>query len=130
MHFFGSKHFLPERFILSSIAPSSTERTVPDPLCINDSFLFWKVAVKSPLEIIFTWQVNDKNKLLRGCTMLSCDPKIKKVYHGNCLDASVKQSKVFENIVLPFHDKYARFLLGGMVKELEAKSSLVMEKES
>mmetsp|Transcript_16421 Transcript_16421/g.21786 ORF Transcript_16421/g.21786 Transcript_16421/m.21786 type:complete len:277 (+) Transcript_16421:29-859(+) len=150
--FFGSKYFLPERLLLTSIckcvnnknrllsssySPSMTLETtmktaeivtiLPNPLGLNDSFLFWKVVEKSKLELTLTWEIEN---VLKGCTMLSCDPKNRKVYVGSCMDQFKnsssfffdKKGSIFQNVVVPLHQRYSFYLLRGMVQELETKA--------
>jgi hypothetical protein len=53
--------------------------------------------------------------------MLAYDPSLKKVYHGNCID--VAEERVKSSLGIRMHVHYAKYLLGGMVRELEILSS-------
>jgi len=115
--FFGSKHFMLERMILTPIHSFSGESSasIPSSLRLNDRFLQWRVACKSPLELIFSWQVSN----VKGVTMLAFDPALRKAYHGNCID--IKEETLNRPIAtagIRLHKTYAQFLLDGMVKEL------------
>lgn len=55
--FFASAAFAPERTILS-LATSGPGKALPDiSFNVGESHLLWTVAVKSPLEIILTWEL-------------------------------------------------------------------------
>ena len=59
---------------------------------------------------------NGKAWHVRGCTQLSFDPKIRRIYMGNAFDG---MSKVVESAMVPAHQKYTIFLLEGLVEDLE-----------
>lgn len=115
--FFGSKHFMPERIILTPIHLLSGESStsIPSSFQLKDRFLQWTVVSKSPLELIFSWQVTN----VKGVTMLAFDPALQKVYHGNCINIKEEAlDKPLAAIGIRLHKVYAEFLLAGMVSEL------------
>jgi hypothetical protein len=119
--FFGSSQFLPQRML---ITPFFEHSQLPDVFSLGTQYLPWTVAVQSPLETICTYERTFKftNVKVRGCTMIAYDPKLRRVYHGNCIESSAAtQSNIFR-IMTPMHVKYARMLLSGMVQDIEAKS--------
>ncbi|KAL3767508.1 hypothetical protein ACHAWU_000171 [Discostella pseudostelligera] len=121
--FFGSRSFMTEKIFLSSmnsifhLYPEGST-ILPAQFNMNDRFLHWKVSSKSPLEIIYTYQIDGLH--FRGCTMLAYDPSLNKVYHGNCIDVS--EERVNSSLGIRIHVHYAKYLLGGMVSEMEILS--------
>jgi hypothetical protein len=122
--FFGSRSFKAERVLLSSL--NSVFRTypegstiLPEQFNLNDRYLYWKASLISPLETIFTYQIDRLH--LRGCTMLAYDPTLKKVFHGNCID--IAEDRVQSSLGVRMHVGYAKYLLAGMVRELEILAS-------
>ena len=130
---FASRRFAPERLLLGAYASVFCKRpskSVPTRFDVGDSFIVWTVAAKSPLELILTWEFppkwgaedlsddngNGKAWQVRGCTQLSFDPKIRRIYMGNAFDG---MSKVVESAMVPAHQKYTIFLLEGLVEDLE-----------
>lgn len=117
--FFGSKHFLTERMILTPIytLSGSSSITLPRSFAMNDRFLAWRVAMKSPLELILSWNVSNVN----GVTMFAYDPSLRKVYHGNCINVAEDtiQDRPLAMRGIQLHNRYAQFLLDGMVEEIE-----------
>jgi hypothetical protein len=118
--FFGSRSFMAERLFLSAL--NSVFRMypegatiLPDQFNVNDRYLQWRVSVKSPLEIIYTYQIGGLH--FRGCTMLAYDPSLRRVYHGNCIDTA--DERVKSSFGVRVHARYAEFLLDGMVRDLE-----------
>mmetsp|Transcript_10096 Transcript_10096/g.15655 ORF Transcript_10096/g.15655 Transcript_10096/m.15655 type:complete len:223 (-) Transcript_10096:8-676(-) len=115
--FFGSKHFMPERMILTPIHLLSDESStsIPSSFQVKDRFLQWTVVCKSPLELILSWQVSN----VKGVTMLAFDPALRKAYHGNCINITEKAlDRPLAATGLQLHKQYAHFLLDGMVKHL------------
>lgn len=115
--FFGSKHFMPERMILTPIHLLSGESStsIPSSFQLKDRFLQWTAVSKTPLEVILSWQVSS----VRGVTMLAFDPALHKVYHGNCIN--IKEEALDRPLAangIRLHKLYAQFLLDGMVGEL------------
>ena len=108
--YFGSNHFLPERIGLTPFFYQHSD--MPTRFEQSDSFLVWTVAVRAPLEIICTW-----NGPFRGCTMLAFDPKLRKVFHGTCIHTA--STSPLQKSLTPFHIRYSKFLLTGMVQQLE-----------
>ena len=122
--FFGSRRFTAEKIFISSLNSifhlyPEGSTILPAQFNMNDRFLHWNVSSKSPLEIIYTYQIDVFH--FRGCTMLAYDPSLKKVYHGNCID--VAEERVKSSLGIRMHVHYAKYLLGGMVRELEILSS-------
>ena len=121
--FFGSKHFMAERMVLTPIylLSSTSSTTLPCTFSMNDRFLTWRVVTKSPLELILSWQVGN----VKGVTMMGFDPSQRKAYHGNCID--IKEDTLnnmpFVMSGIRLHKTYAQFLLDGMVKELTRMST-------
>ena len=93
--------------------------TLPKEFKVKDQFLLWQVVVKSPLELILSYEIETLN--FRGLTMLAFDPSLRKVYHGNCID--VREERLvqgfFPKKAVQLHVAYAKFLLDGMTDELE-----------
>lgn len=109
-----------ERVFLSSL--NSVFRTypesstiLPDQFNLNGRYLHWKASLIAPLEIMYTYQIDGLH--LRGCTMLAYDPSLKKVYHGNCID--IAEERVQSSLGVRMHVRYAKYLLDGMIRELE-----------
>ena len=122
LSFFGSNHFTVERTMLS---PFLSATKMPPVFTIDQQYLAWKVVVNSPLEIICEWELGNNRDLI-GCTMIAFDPKLRRVYHGNCVHSSVAENKLFKAFV-PIHTRYANFLLKGMVDDIERKCKLERE---
>ncbi len=118
--FFSSKHFLPERFVLtflfslfgSSLPQTQTSTpkpqsltstsndtvtitTMPSSFVTGTKYLAWTVASQSPLEVICTWQFNFNSFNVKGCTMIAYDPLLRRVYHGNCFCTHSSSSSSF-----------------------------------
>lgn len=53
--------------------------------------------------------------------MLAFDPSLRRVYHGNVINVAEKRTKeeFLPDMGSKMHVKYAKFLLDGMVEELE-----------
>lgn len=112
--FFASAAFAPERTILS-LATSGPGKALPDvSFNVGDSHLLWTVAAKSPLEIILTWELESLG-LAKGVTQLAFDPSLRRVYQGNALN----QVPAWAESLIPLHERYANYLLQGMVDEIE-----------
>ena len=124
--FFGSTNFAGERMVLSSLnsmlslyPEENNAATLPDKFNLGDTYLQWKVTMKAPLELICSWNVEKLN--IKGCTMMAFDPSLRYVYHGNCIDmANDKLRGELPQMGIKMHEKYANFLLDGMVHELES----------
>uniref|UniRef100_A0A7S0AG57 Uncharacterized protein n=1 Tax=Minutocellus polymorphus TaxID=265543 RepID=A0A7S0AG57_9STRA len=113
--FFSSDAFAPERTILSLAPNSSPSQAMSDAsFNIGETHLVWTVAVKSPLEMILTWELESLG-LAKGATQLAFDPSTRRVFQGNALDR-VPQWAV---PLIPLHERYAEYLLQGMVDEIE-----------
>ena len=115
--FFASAAFAPERTILS-LATSGPGKALPDTSIsfnVGESHLLWTVAVKSPLEIILTWELESLG-LTKGATQLAFDPSLRRVYQGNALN----QVPAWAESLIPLHERYAKYLLQGMVDEIES----------
>ncbi len=115
--FFGSYRFLPERCVLTPFFHNHS--TLPNIFSSSTRFLAWTVKVDTPLETICTWEFYG----FRGCTMVGFDPSLRRVYHGNCIHFSATKSALFIKL-LPVHERYACFLLNGMVYEIEKQSQV------
>ncbi|KAL9188472.1 hypothetical protein ACHAXT_006850 [Thalassiosira profunda] len=114
--FFGSNSFLAERALLS-LYPKEA-KSLPTKFNVNDQYLQWKVAMKSPLELILSYNV--ERLQFRGCTMLAFDPSLRKAFHGNCIDVTeVRMQGPIARFGVQMHVKYAEYLLEGMCAELE-----------
>lgn len=75
--------------------------------------------MNAPLELICSWGVERHD--IKGCTMLAFDPSLGKVYHGNCINVQMQRLQGHElRHFMKLHVRYAKFLLGGMVGELES----------
>lgn len=120
--FFGSKNFMAERMILTPIytLSGSSSISLPRSFSMNDRYLAWTVAMKSPLELILSWNVSNVN----GVTMFAYDPSLRKVYHGNCINiaADTLHDRPLALRGIQLHSRYAQFLLDGMVEEIEELS--------
>ena len=115
--YFGSPRFYPERMLLWLLSPFLFDTMhLPQEFRKGDSFLVWEVASKSPLELICSWNLGN----IKGLTMVAFDPKLRRLYHGNCIDSVTSESSVFKTSV-PLHSLYAKYLLGGMKNMLENK---------
>lgn len=123
--FFGSRRFLPEKYFLTatnsvfSLYPNTA--TSSSEFQLNDRYLQWKVTLNAPLELICSWGIEKYD--IKGCTMMAFDPSLRKVYHGNCVNITMQTLEGFEfRHVTRLHALYAKFLLGGMVDELESRT--------
>jgi len=121
--FFGSKSFMGEKLVLSSLNtlfsfyPVGTT-TIPTHFKLNGQYLLWTVTAKSPLELICSYKLAGLN--IKGCTMLAFDPSLRKAYHGNVIDVTEEVTRGFlTEIGIRMHVNYAEFLLAGMANELE-----------
>ena len=115
--FFGSNSFLAERTLLS-LYPKEATSSLPTEFNVDEQYLQWKVAMKSPLELILSYYVEGLQ--FRGCTMLAFDPSLRKAYHGNCIDITEERMQgPIARYGVQMHVKYAGFLLDGMSAELE-----------
>ena len=113
--FFDSAAFAPERTILS-LSTNGPGKALPDmSFNVGESHLLWTVAVKSPLEIILTWELKSLG-FAKGATQLAFDPSLRRVYQGNALD----QVPEWAASLVPLHERYAKYLLQGMVDEIES----------
>ena len=113
--FFDSAAFAPERTILS-LSTNGPGKALPDmSFNVGESHLLWTVAVKSPLEIILTWELESLG-FAKGATQLAFDPSLRRVYQGNALD----QVPEWATSLVPLHERYAKYLLQGMVDEIES----------
>ena len=115
--FFGSSRFAPERAIMSPFFYSRAH--LPDSFEEKDQFLAWEVASKTPLELICSWELLGT----KGLTMMAFDAKLRRLYHGNCVDSLTSKNGVGKALI-PFHTHYAKFLLGGMADALEQRAIL------
>ena len=121
--FFGSRNFIAEKIALSSLDSLLSlypegATTLPKEFGLNNQYLQWKVTMKAPLELIWSYQIVRLN--LRGCTMVAFDPALRRAYHGNCFDVAEKRIEgFFLTNGIYMHTKYAEFLLDGMVESLE-----------
>ncbi len=123
--FFGSNRFIPERYLLTPFFFRNNNHNLPNVFSTNEKFLAWTVIVHSPLETICTWEFGQS---VKGCTMIGFDPKLRRVYHGNCIHSSVTD-KAFFHASLPIHVRYAKFLLNGMVYKIESQSRVASDKK-
>ena len=114
--FFGSNRFLPERCMLTLIFRENY--ILPDVFNTDSKFLAWNVAAHTPLETICTWELR---QTVKGCTMIGFDPQLRRIYHGNCIHSSFADNDMFR-AMLPLHNNYAKFLLNGMVNQIEDQS--------
>mmetsp|Transcript_13823 Transcript_13823/g.16709 ORF Transcript_13823/g.16709 Transcript_13823/m.16709 type:complete len:222 (+) Transcript_13823:14-679(+) len=114
--YFGSSRFAPEHVIMRPFF--SQHSSLPPKFEINTKFMVWDTKVVSPYELICTWRMPSSS--IHGCTMVGFDPMSRKVYHGNCLSTEWISSARF---LLPLHEKYAQFLMHGMVNHLEKLST-------
>ena len=112
--FFSSRRFYPERMLMTPFLYDKMH--VPE-FREGDKFLAWEVISKSPLELICSWNLGK----VQGLTTVAFDPKLRRLYHGNCIDFDTADSRVFQAL-LPLHCHYAKFLLGGMKDVLEKKA--------
>ena len=112
--FFSSRRFYPERMLMTPFLYDKMH--VPE-FREGDKFLAWEVISKSPLELICSWNLGK----VQGLTTVAFDPKLRRLYHGNCIDFDTSDSRVFQALV-PLHCHYAKFLLGGMKDVLERKT--------
>ena len=123
--FFGSSNFMGEKMVLSSLNSLfslyhvDAATTLPKEFRVKDQFLLWQVVVKSPFELILSYEIETLK--FRGLTMLAFDPSLRKVYHGNCIDVREEriQKGFFPKKGVQLHVAYAKFLLDGMTDELE-----------
>ena len=120
--FFGSSAFQAEKYFLTamnsifSLHPK-TATTMPD-FQLNDRYLQWRVSMNAPLELICTWELERYG--IKGNTMMAFDPSLRKVYHGNCINISIQQlGGLGYSHAMKLHVIYAKFLMNGMVNELE-----------
>jgi hypothetical protein len=112
--FYGSKRFAPERTLLSLASSGGVNTSKPDAFDVGETYLLWTVAVKSPLELILKWELKSLG-LMKGATQLAFDPKIRRVYQGNAIDCV----PAWAEPLLPAHERYATYLLSGMVDDIE-----------
>ena len=118
--FFGSKSFGGEKMILSTLNSYPSDAITLPNFKLNDQYLQWKVRMKTPIELICSYSVDVERLKFRGCTMLAYDPSLRKVYHGNCINVAEERIKgFFPELGIQLHVKYAKFLLDGMVAELD-----------
>jgi len=121
--FFGSRNFMAENILLSSLDSLFTlypegAKTLPTEFGFNSQYLLWKVSMKAPLELICSYQIEGLN--FRGITMVAFDPALRRAYHGNCINVTEKRIQgFFLKKGIHMHTKYAEFLLNGMVESLE-----------
>ena len=117
--FFSSDAFAPERTILSLAPNSGPSQSLSDSsFNIGETHLLWTVAVKSPLEMILTWELESLGRL-KGATQLAFDPAMRRVYQGNALDRVPQWAMP----LIPLHERYAEYLLHGM-SEIEKHAAL------
>lgn len=112
--FFSSAAFVPERFILNLATSAPTKALSDASFNVGESHLVWSVAAKSPLEMILTWELESMG-LAKGATQLAFDPSLRRLYQGNAL----KQVPDWAVPLLPLHERYAKYLLQGMVDVVE-----------
>lgn len=123
--FFGSNRFLAEKYFLTAINSAvslypDTTTTLPE-FHMNDRYLQWRVTMHAPLELICSWGLERYD--IKGCTMMAFDPSLRKVYHGNCINIPMQRLDGFEfRHAMKLHVWYAKFLLDGMVAELESSA--------
>ena len=118
--FFSSDAFAPERTILSLAPNSGPSQSLSDSsFNIGETHLLWTVAVKSPLEMILTWELESLGRL-KGATQLAFDPAMRRVYQGNALDRVPQWAMP----LIPLHERYAEYLLQGLVSEIEKHAAL------
>lgn len=120
--FFRSTNFSPEKCFLLAINYAFSfypKQAVNMPeFQLNDQYLQWRVTMKAPMELICTWELERYG--LKGCSMMAFDPSLCKAHHGNCINIPTKQLEGFKyRSAMKLHELYAKFLLDGMVKELE-----------
>jgi len=102
---------------LLSLYPTNAT-TLPSVFNMRDQYLHWKVTSLAPSEIILSYNIERLS--FRGATMLSFDPSLRKVYHGNCIDVNNEKMKGFiPELAIQMHVKYAELLLNDMVEDLE-----------
>lgn len=123
--FFGSNAFAAEKMFLSVLnSLYSNERATSNPpstFQLGDTYLQWTVTSKTPLELIFSWNIESAE--VKGCTMVAFDPSSRKAFHGNCFNVSEERIQgVLPEMGIQMHVKYATFLLDGMIDELEVMS--------
>ena len=113
--FFASAAFAPERTILT-LATGGQSKATPDiAFNVGEGHLLWTVVVKSPLEMILTWELESLG-LAKGATQLAFDPSLRRVYQGNALN----HVPAWAESLIPLHERYAKYLLQGMVDEIES----------
>jgi hypothetical protein len=112
--FFGSTRFYPERMLLTPFLQD--KKHLPEEFREGDKFLAWEVTSKSPLELICSWNLGNT----KGFTMMAFDPKLRRLYHGSCVDR-ISSGRGHFKLLIPFHVIYAKFLLHGMKNVLENK---------
>lgn len=136
--YFGSMAFLPERILMTPVmAFAQRQLTLPSSFHVNDQFLAWDVISKAPVELICESKnriANDdsginsnsnsnSDRKVKGLTMMAFDAPLNRVYHGNCLRVNVNSNIELVEKLIPYHESFAKFLLGGMVNELEKQAS-------
>lgn len=128
--FFGSSAFQAEKYFLTamnsmfSLHPK-TATTMPD-FQLNDRYLQWRVSMNAPLELICTWELERYG--IKGNTMMAFDPSVRKVYHGNCINISIQQlGGLGYSHAMKLHVIYAKFLMNGMVNELESMAKVELK---
>ena len=128
--FFGSKTFLPEKYFLLamnyafSLYPKQA-LSIPE-FQLNDRYLQWRVTMKAPMELICTWE--SERYGLKGSSMMAFDPSLRKAYHGNCINIPMRRMEGFGySYATKLHVFYAKFLLDGMVNELELNAAKDVE---
>jgi len=116
--------FTPERlFLLSanqvfSVFPDEVKK-LPTDFAINTSYLHWRVASRTPLELICAWRLRS----IKGVTQFGFDPSVNKVYHGNCINLDESNHGALAKLCIGTHVHYAKWLVEGMVKELNREAT-------
>mmetsp|Transcript_20817 Transcript_20817/g.29216 ORF Transcript_20817/g.29216 Transcript_20817/m.29216 type:complete len:242 (+) Transcript_20817:56-781(+) len=129
--FFGSRRFIPERVLMTPLFLFSDRNVLlPKAFDEDQTFLAWKCCQVSPLEVLLEWNVSfpgSNGKLAQGITLLAFDPALKRVYFGNCVLTQKKSFNCakptpFLQKLLALHANYSKYLLEGMVIQLESMS--------
>lgn len=121
--FFRCARFTPERLFLLSINqvfsnfPNEAKK-LPTVFEIDTKYLHWRVASRTPLELICAWRLRS----IKGVTQFGFDPSVNKIYHGNCINLDESNHGLLANLCIYAHVQYAKWLVEGMVKELNREA--------
>ena len=110
---FQSNQFAMERLLLSIFMASDKGKVLPEVFKQKSVYLMFHVSEVTPHEIIFKWSAT-------GCTMLAVNPRVRKVYLGSGIKSSTfLDGMLFQKILAPLHIRYSKFLVQGIVTQLE-----------